>query len=184
SIRALLPASDSRSAAASWTRIDRLAGGGFVRIDRDELEVAVVVEFELSERRQLADLTARIVQRERAVERLELSVEAENRAAQFKLVEAGRNRKRFLEDQAGGVTGNGIETELDLAVGIFLVPGRLVVLHVHAEIDRIVQFRGRHVGEDVLKALSADVLFQQLGFEAWIDAEQHFELGADILHVP
>ena len=56
----------------------------------------MVVEFELSERRQLADLTARIVQRERAVERLELSVEAENRAAQFKLVEAGRNRKRFL----------------------------------------------------------------------------------------
>ena len=36
-----LPASGLRSATASWTRIDRLAGGGFVRIDRDELDVAV-----------------------------------------------------------------------------------------------------------------------------------------------
>ena len=35
----------------------------------------------------------------------------------------------------------------------------------------------------MLKALGADVLFQQLGFEARIDAEQHFELDADILDV-
>ena len=52
-------------------RIDRLAGGGLVRIDRDELDVAVLVEHELPERRQFADLAARLVEREGAIERLE-----------------------------------------------------------------------------------------------------------------
>ena len=63
--------------AASWTRIDRLAGSGFVRIDRDEFEVAVLVEKDLAERRQFADLAADVVERKGAVERLELSGQAE-----------------------------------------------------------------------------------------------------------
>ena len=140
-------------------------------------------ELELPERRQLADLAAHLVEREGAVERLELAGQAEHRAAQLKLVEAGRNRQRLLDDEAGGVAGHRIEAELDLAVGIGLVPGGLVLLHVHAEIDRIVEFRRRHVGEDVLEPLLADVLFEKLGLKPGIDAEQHLELDADVLDV-
>src|SRR4249919_2815446 len=99
-----LPASGFRSAIASWTRIDRLAGCGFVRIDRDELDVALVVEHELSKRRQFADLAAGFVERERSVERLEFSGQAEHRAAQLELIEAGRDRKRLLDDEACGVS--------------------------------------------------------------------------------
>src|SRR6202022_5062476 len=153
------PASAFQAAIASWTRIDRLAGGGFVRIDRDELDVFVIVEFELPKRRQFADLAAHYVEREGAIERLELSGQAEHRAAQFELIETGRDRKGLLDDKPGGVSGNGVEAELDLAIGVFLVPGGLILLDVHSEIDRIFQFRGRHIGEDVLEALLADVLF-------------------------
>src|SRR5579883_1404987 len=75
------------SLPASWRGIDRFAGGGFVRVDGDELDVAVVVERELAERRQLADLPAHLVEREGAVERLELARQAEHRVAQLHLVE-------------------------------------------------------------------------------------------------
>src|SRR6202165_4679311 len=183
SISASLPASGFRSAIASWTRIDRLAGGGFVRIDRDELDVAVIVERELPERRQFADLAAHLIESERTIERLQFSGQAEHRAAQFELIEAGRNRKRLLDDEPGGVSGNRIEAELDLAIGVFLVPGGFIILDVHAEIDRILQFRRRHIGENVLEALLADILFEKLGLEPGIDREQHFELDADIRDV-
>ena len=97
--------------------------------------MAVLVEHKLAERRQLADLAAHVVERKGAVERLELAREAEHRAAQLHLVEAGRNRQRLLQHEPGGVAGDRIEAELDLAVGVFLVPGGLILLHVHAEID-------------------------------------------------
>src|ERR1700677_2340943 len=129
-----LPAFGVRSATASWTRVDRLAGGGFVRIDRDEFDVAVIVERDLSERRQFADLAAGFIERVGPVERLELPGEAEIRPAQLELIEAGRHRKRLLDDQPGGVSGGGIEAELDLAIWIFPVRGGPVVLLGHAEI--------------------------------------------------
>src|ERR1700722_8573765 len=139
---AWLPAASGLpSATASWTRIDRLAGGRFVRIDRDEFGVALLVENDLPERRQFADLAAGFIERVGPVERLELSGEAEVRPAQFELIEAGRHRQRLLDDQPGGVSGGGIEAELDLAIGIFLVPGGFILLHGHAEIDGIVEFR-------------------------------------------
>src|ERR1700722_20760415 len=177
---AWLPASGLRSATASWTRVDRLAGGRFVRIDRDEFGVAVLVENDLSERRQFADLAASLIERVGPIERLELSGEAEIRPVQFELIEAGRNRQRLLDDKPGGISGGGIEAELDLAVGIFLVPGGFVVLHGHAEIDGIVEFRGRHIGEYIFKALGADVLYQKLGLDARVDRKQHFEIDAEI----
>src|ERR1700694_5923438 len=183
SISASLPASGFRSAIASWTRIDRLAGGGFVRIDRDELDVAVIVERELPERRQFADLAAHLIERERTIERLQFSGQAEHRAAQLELVEAGRNRECLLDDETGGVTGPRVEAGLDVAIGMFLVPGAFVILHGHAEIDRIFQFRWRHIREDVLEALFADILFKQFGLETGIDREQHLELDADVLDV-
>src|ERR1700684_3329716 len=124
-----LPASGLRSATASWTRVDRFAGSRFVRIDRDEFDVAVLVERDLPERRQFADLAAGFIERIGPVERLELSGEAEIRPAQLELVEAGRHRQRLLDDEPGGVSGSGVEAELDLAVGIFLVPGGFIVLH-------------------------------------------------------
>src|ERR1700735_3421545 len=135
---ASLPASGLRSATASWTRVDRLAGGRFVRIDRDEFDMAVLVARDLPERRQFADLAAGFIERVGPVERLELSGEAKIRPAQLKLIEAGRHRQRLLDDQPGGVSGSAMRPELDLAVGIFLVPGGFVVLHGHAEIDGIV----------------------------------------------
>src|ERR1700688_2696126 len=119
----------------SWARIDRLAGGGLVRIDRDELDVAVIVEPQLPEWRQFADLAAHLVEREGAVERLEVSGQAERRPAQLHLIEAGRDRKRLFDHEPRGVSGSSIEAELDLAVRISLVPGGLIILHVHAEID-------------------------------------------------
>ncbi len=142
--------------------------------------MAVIVERKLPERRQLADLAAHLIQRERTIEGLQFSGQAEHRAAQLELIEAGRNRKRLLDDQPGCVSGNRIEAELDLAIGIFLVPGGFVILDVHAEIDRVLQFRRGHIGEDVLKALLTDILFEKLGLKAGIDREQHFELDADI----
>src|ERR1700761_420161 len=120
---AWLPASGCRSAAASWTRIDRLAGGRLVRIDRDELDVAVIVERDLPERRQFADLAAGFIERIGPVERLEFDGEAEIGPPQFELIEAGRHRQRLLDDQPRGVSGGGVEAEFDLAVGVFLVPG-------------------------------------------------------------
>src|ERR1700690_3324192 len=74
-------------------------------------------------------------------------------------------------------------SEVDLAIGIFLVPGGPILLHGHAEIHRIVQFGRRNVGEDVLERLLADILFQKLRLDAGIDREQHLELGADVLDV-
>src|SRR3984957_7392828 len=116
---AWLPAASGLpSATASWTRVDRLAGGRFVRIDRDEFGVAVLVENDLPERRQFADLAAGFIECVGPVERLELSGEAEIRPAQFELIEAGRLRQRLFDDQPGGVSGGGIEAELDLAIGI------------------------------------------------------------------
>src|ERR1700722_18911 len=141
---AWLPASGLRSATASWTRIDRLAGGRFVRIDRDEFDMAVLVERDLPERRQFADLAAGFIERVGPVKRLELSGEAEIRPAQLELIEAGGHRQCLLDHEPGGVSGGGIEAELDLAVRIFLVPGGFVVLHGQAEIDGIVEFRGRN----------------------------------------
>src|SRR5487761_142409 len=99
---AWLPASGLRSATASWTRVDRLGGGRFVRVDRDELDVAVVVERDLPERRQFADLAAGLIERVGPVERLELPGEAKIRPAQLELIEAGRHRQRLLDDQPGG----------------------------------------------------------------------------------
>src|ERR1700731_1783788 len=98
---AWLPAPRLRSATASWTRIARLAGGRFVWIDRDEFGVAVLVENDLPERRQFADLAAGFIERVGPVERLELSGEAEIRPAQFELIEARRHRQRLLDDQPG-----------------------------------------------------------------------------------
>ena len=143
----------------------------------------MLVELELAERRQFADLAAHFVQCEGAVQRLEIARQAEHRPPQFKLIEAGCDRQGLFNYEARRVTGNGIEPELDLAVGIFLVPRGPVVLHVHPELDGILEFRRRHVGKDVLKALLADVLLQQLGLETGIDAEQHLELDADVLNV-
>src|SRR6185437_15730157 len=108
---AWLPASGFRSATASWTRVDRLAGGCFVRINRDEFDVAVIVENDLPERRQFADLAAGFIECVGPVERLELSGETEIRPAQFHLIEAGRHRQRLLDDQPSSVSGGGIEAE-------------------------------------------------------------------------
>src|SRR6185437_8704654 len=105
--------------------------------------MALIIELELTKRRQLADLTAHIVQRIGAVEGLELVREAEIRLAQFDLVEAGGNAKRLFEHEAGGVAGDRIEAELDLAIWIGLLPGRLIVLHGHAKVDLVVEFRRR-----------------------------------------
>src|SRR6185437_9535937 len=114
---------------ASRRRINRFAGCALVRIDRDELDVPVVVEHELAERRQFADLPARLIQRKGTVERLELAGEGEHGAAQLHLIEAGCNRQRLLEHEPGGVASHRVEAELDLAVGVLLVPGSLVRLH-------------------------------------------------------
>src|ERR1700679_3588016 len=122
-----LPAFGVRSATASWTRVDRLAGGRFVRIDRDEFGVAVLVENDLPERRQFADLAAGLVELIGPVERLKLSGEAEIRPAQLELIEAGRHRQRLLDDQPGGVSGGGVEAELDLSVEIFLVASGVII---------------------------------------------------------
>src|SRR5882757_230482 len=100
---------------ASRRRIDRFSGGGFMRIDRDELDVIVLVDGELAERRQFADLPAGLIQRKSAVERLELAIEREHRAAQLHLVEAGRNRQRLFDHQPGGVAGHRVEAEFHLA---------------------------------------------------------------------
>src|ERR1700731_1587116 len=102
---AWLPASGLRSATASWTRIDRLAGGRFVRIDREEFGGALLVGNDLPGRRQFADLPPGFLERVGPVERLELSGEGEVRPAQFELIEAGRHRQRLLDDQPGGVSG-------------------------------------------------------------------------------
>src|SRR6185312_8945695 len=134
----------------SRRRIDRFAGSGLVRIDRDELDVVMLVDRKLAERRQLADLAAHVIEREGAVERLELAVEREGRLAQLHLVEAGRNRQRLLDHERGGVARDRVEAELHLAVVIFLLPGGAEILHVHPEIDRIIQLRRRHIGPDVL----------------------------------
>src|SRR5215468_989359 len=147
-------------------RIDRLAVRGLARINRHELDVAVVVEHELAEWRQLADLAARLIEREGAVERLELARQREYGAAEFHLVEGGSNRQRLLNHERGGVTRHRVEAELDLAVGVLLVPGGLVGLHVHAEIDGIVELGRRHIGPDMLEALGADVLLEKLCLEA------------------
>lgn len=50
--------------------------------------MAVIVELELSKRRELADLAAHLVERERAVQRLQLIGQAEGRLAQLELIEA------------------------------------------------------------------------------------------------
>src|ERR1700674_2319196 len=92
---AWLPASGLRSATASWTRVDRLAGGRFVRIDRDEFRVAMLVENDLPERGQFADLAASLIERVGPVERLELPGEAEIRPARFELVEPRRHDSVF-----------------------------------------------------------------------------------------
>src|ERR1700761_2922347 len=76
--------------SASRRRIDRLAVGGLVRIDRVELDVLVLVDRKLAERRQFTDLAAHLVQRKGAVEGLEVAAERERRLAQLHLVEAGR----------------------------------------------------------------------------------------------
>src|SRR5579863_867421 len=164
----------------SWARINRLAGGDLVRIDRDELDVSVIVKFELSERRQLADLATRLVEFERSAQRLEVSGQAEHGAAQLQLIEAGRDRERLFDDEPGRVTGNRIEAEFKFAVGIRLVPGSAVFLQAHTEVDRIFQIRRRHVGEDVLEALGADILLEKLLLEACIDRKRHLELDADV----
>src|ERR1700722_20973439 len=59
--------------SSSWTRIDRLAVGDLVRIDRNEFDMAMLVHLKLAERSQLADLTAHFVKRERPAQRLELA---------------------------------------------------------------------------------------------------------------
>src|SRR5689334_15214741 len=131
-----------------WTRIDRLAGRDLMRIDRNELEAALAIRLELAERRQLAELAARIVDREGAVERLELVRETEHGLAQLHLVEAGRDRQRLFDHQPGRVAGHSVEAELELAVRVLLLPGRVEIRHLHAEVDRVVELRRRHVGED------------------------------------
>src|SRR5262249_26077497 len=94
--------SDCIPSTALRRRIDRLAGRGLVWIDRDELDVIVLVDHELAERRQLADLAAHLVEREGTVERLELAGQREHGTAELHLVEGSCNRQRLLDHERSG----------------------------------------------------------------------------------
>src|ERR1700743_3562912 len=131
-------------------RVDGLAVGSLVRIDGNEIEMPVIVDLELPERHQFADLATGFVEREGTTKRLELSRKAEHGAVYFELIEACRHRQRLLDDQPGRIAGNGVETPFNLAVRVLFVPSRSIVRKSHAEVDRIFDIRGRHVGEYML----------------------------------
>src|SRR5437763_9517879 len=105
---------------ASWQAYDprvlggserRLAGGDVVRPHGDEFHVAALVD-ELAERRDLADLRAGRIELEIAVQRFQLSRQAEDRFAERELIEALGYRKRLLQHEPGGIAGDRDEAAL------------------------------------------------------------------------
>ncbi len=90
--------------------------------------MVAVAGLELPNGSKLADLSARRVELECAVQRLELARQAEYRLAQVELIETFGGGKRFFQYQPGRVSGDGIETEIDVRIRVFLVPGFAVFL--------------------------------------------------------